>query len=141
MRTVARLLLLILVAIAVPVQGALAVTVGQCRSFDHHAADSGHPLASHHEAEKQTSHGHDHGDSSGRAGIPEQGGGESAISDESAPAASGCAPCSACCASPAISGPVQPLLAQDAASLPDPQADVRRVSFRPSRLDRPPLAL
>jgi hypothetical protein len=61
--------------------------------------------------------------------------------DDAAPAASPCGPCSACCASPAISGPVQPLLAQDAASLSDPQADVRRVSVRPSRLDRPPLVL
>jgi hypothetical protein len=143
MKTVARLLLLLVVAFTVPVQGTLAVTMGQCRALEHHGDASGGHDASVHEAVKASGHEHDSSsqehDHTGESGA--QGEPGLANSDDSAPSAGHCGPCSGCCASPAISGPAQPQLARVAASLPQPQADSRRISAGPSRLDRPPLAL
>ena len=114
---VLRIVLVAFIAMAAPLQGALAVGTAQCLALEH-----------------QDGVGHDHSH-----GGPAH---ESSSHDHDSPAShSQCGPCVACCASASIaSGPALPVIA------PRPFAvDVLRsfplIGDLPGGLFRPPLAL
>ena len=130
-RKLLRLLAFLLLALSVPVQGAAAVTAGQCMAFGHHsdsASGSGHGTHAHDDAE--SGHGHaSHGHS------------DDAAKHDDGAGSSHCGPCTACCASASIAG-------QANISFPSATSD-RAYAFsqfpplgvQPDGLDRPPLAL
>jgi hypothetical protein len=135
MKALARFLLLLMIAVAVPVHGALAITVGQCRALEHSGgASGGHETAGHGVA---TADSHDNQ----QHAHPASGSESLADSDDPASSESHCGPCSACCASAAITGPVQPQLINEVFSLLDLSPDEKPISIRLAGLDRPPLAL
>lgn len=118
-----RLLLLFLIALAVPVQGFAAVKSGICMTFGHHDAPASAAI---HDAAVT----HDHG---APAQAQEPDAGESSAH---------CGPCVACCGAAAFIAPAAVLRAH----LPTifhvrahPFAEPDSVS--PAALDRPPLAL
>jgi hypothetical protein len=135
MKAFTRLLLLLMVAVAVPVHGALAITVGQCRALEHTGGDSGGHEAAGHGAATADSHDHQ------QHTHPASGSESLADSDDPASSESHCGPCSACCASAAITGPVQPQLLNEVFALLDLSPDEQPISIRLAGLDRPPLAL
>lgn len=113
-----RLLAVLLLALAIPVQGLAAVTAGQCMAFGHHDGADGDDHAS-----------HSHSDEGGAK-----------QSDDGAKQ-SHCGPCAACCASASIAGPV-------GVSIPSSPSDTKYVfsqlpppGVQPDGLERPPLAL
>jgi hypothetical protein len=135
MKALARLLLLLMIAVTVPVHGALGITVGQCQALEHAGGDSGGHEAAGHGAATADSHDHQ------QHAHPASGSESLADSDDSASSGSHCGPCSACCASAAITGPVQPQLLNEVFSLLDLAPDERPISIRLAGLDRPPLAI
>jgi len=110
-----RFLLVLVVALAVPVQGFAAVSAGLCMALEHHGehhhASQGADTGEHHDS-------HDHG-ATGHAS---------------------CGSCVGCCASAAIASSasiarfVPPAAAPVPAARPDPSV------VQPHPLDRPPLA-
>lgn len=115
-RSLLRLLIVALVALAVPLQGMAAVAAGQCMALGHH-----------HDASPADGHAHDdHADGH------DDGGGKS----------SHCGPCAACCAGSASIAAAAILLivtAPSSAKQDLSQLPPRGVQL--DRLDRPPLAL
>ena len=112
-----RLWAVLLLVFAIPAQGMAALAAGQCMAFGHHesGADAAHQAHTHDGAADE--HDHDSGKSSH------------------------CGPCTACCASASIAGPV-------GVSIPSWPSDTNYLfvqlappGFQPERLDRPPLAL
>jgi hypothetical protein len=135
MKALARFLLLLAIALAVPVHGALAITVGQCRALEHTGGDSGGHEAAGHGAATADSHDHQqHAHSASGSDFV-------ADADDPVSSESHCGPCSACCASAAITGPMQLQLVSEAFSLLDLSPDEQPISIRLAGLDRPPLAL
>jgi hypothetical protein len=146
MKRLVRLLLLVLLALAVPAQAGLALAAAQCRVFGHHqgeraGSDHGHPAGTAHDHAGSMQHGdaaaidqshgdlhHDGVDASASEGTPAAGG-------------SGCGPCAGCCASAAISGPVELPLALFVSAPPLVLPEHRPLDAGPSRLERPPLFL
>jgi len=120
-RRLFRLLILLAVALAVPLQGAAAVSVGQCMALGHHDMADGHSQA--HSGADHGASGHHHGD------------------HEKTHGGAHCGPCVACCASVSIAGSVT--LFSPAA--PARAAETVPLQFLagvlPDELDRPPLAL
>ena len=138
MKALARFLLLAMVAMAVPVHGALAVTVGQCRALEHAGAGSvsgSHEAAAHGAGKAASPDRHDHEEHARSASD------SAADTGDSAASGSHCGPCSACCASAAITGPVPLQLVNEAFSRLDLGPDQQPIGIRLARLDRPPLAL
>ena len=137
-RTFLRLIAVALLALAVPLQGMAAVIAAECMAFGHHQNAAGEDAAAVHYADEHAhdgAGGHDHATHS------------HADTGKSKPAGEGgkkshCGPCTACCASASIAGPVGGLVLLAAASeavyafsqVPPP-------AFEPDGLDRPPLAL
>jgi hypothetical protein len=113
---IARLFFVAFLMLAVPLQGALAVSAGQCMALEHHDAPSGHDAGAH---DHGAAAGHDDGEAKG----------------------SHCGPCVACCASAAIasSAPVvlQEFSAEHVVGVPQSRVPVSP----PGRLFRPPLSL
>lgn len=123
-----RLFAVLLLALTIPVQGVAAVVAGQCMAFGHHE-DAGSQDHAHDGADGHGQASHSHAD----ADDAKQGG-----QDESS---SHCGPCTACCASASIAGPV-------GISIPSAPSNVHYVfsqfpplGVQPHGLYRPPLAL
>jgi DUF2946 family protein len=112
-----RLVLVALIALAVPLQGALAVGTAQCLALEHQDG-AGH------------NHSHDGHDS------------DSSSHDRDSPAShSHCGPCVACCASASIaSAPALPVVAPPRFAV-DVLPNFPLVGDLPGGLFRPPLAL
>lgn len=116
-----RIVLVAVLALLVPLQGAAAVAAGQCMATGHHQDGGGSDHS--HSPDGADGHGDSHHDShdDGKA--------------------SHCGPCAACCASASIAGsPALPILAT--------AADTKYLSFQlspravqPHGIDRPPLPL
>lgn len=121
-------LIAVVVALIVPLQGMAALAASQCMALGHHdAAAMGMGMAA------QDSHG-DHGH-------------EGAVHEQDREAQSGdapsphCGPCTACCASAAMSGPAPLSIAPEVLGAPYVFAAEPPVRLAPDELDRPPLAL
>ena len=115
-----RLLLLLLVAIAVPVQGAQAVAAGICMTLGHH------------EVPAQTAD-HDHSDGShshSEAGDAETDEGNAH-----------CGPCVSCCGAATMAAPAYPVLPIVPVSVVQVHYGEPSPGVLSSTLDRPPLAL
>lgn len=125
MKLLARVLVVVLVALAVPLQGALAVTGGQCMALEHHdGAPGGHDYASHSHA--VDSHAGDAGTAHGQA-------------DDGA-GTGHCGPCTACCASASIGAPQSFNVASTAAHASYVFSQFPPIAVQPGGVDRPPLA-
>jgi hypothetical protein len=124
-----RILIALALALAVPIQGAVAATAGLCMALGHHDAGT---AASHDHA---TDHGarHAHGDESG-AGHGHE------VSDNS-PSGAHCPPCVACCAAAAISSFPQIFIPESPTASVIAAPGLSFSGVQPERLDRPPLAL
>src|SRR5258708_34211034 len=105
-----RVVLAALLAIAVPFQGALAVSVSQCMALEHHADSSMHEHDGHQPSDSH--HGKDAG--------------------------SHCGSCAACCTATAIAGAEQiaDRLSSQGALVAQPALPL--LGDLPARLDRPP---
>ena len=112
-----RVFLVALIALAVPLQGALAVGTEQCLALEHHDG-AGH---------EHSQAGHDH---------------ESSSHDHDGPTShSHCGPCVACCASASIASvPALPMVAPSPLAI-DVSPNFPLIGDLPGGLFRPPLAL
>jgi hypothetical protein len=108
-----RLLVLIAIGIAAPIQGVIAATAGFCAMQSHDA-------------------GHDHDGDGGGAGAPAHDGDGSHHRGH-------CAPCVACCAAAAIGSSARPVFQPVPASAPEILAMPAPTGIQPEALDRPPL--
>lgn len=130
LQRVIRSLVVAVMTLAVPIQGIGAVTNGQCMSLEHHqtmaaasaAHGAGHASASHEAA----SHSHD---------------GPGVSKDNTASNGGHCGPCSACCASASIAGPLLVLDVPAPAGAAYSFSPYPPLGVQPGELDRPPLAL
>jgi hypothetical protein len=114
-----RLVAVLLLALTIPLQGLAAVTGAQCMALTHQENGVG-----------QESHAHAHDDADGH---------DTVLHDEGSN--NHCGPCTACCASASIAGPL-------GHSIPSSPSNTKYVFFQslppgvqPDGLDRPPLAL
>ena len=114
-----RLLAVLLLALTVPVQGFAAVAGAQCMAFAHHDDGGGHE-----------NHPHAHDDADGH---------DSAAHDEDSN--NHCGPCTACCASASIAGPVGHAILSSPSNTKYVFSQALPPGVQPDRLDRPPLAL
>lgn len=113
----ARLILIAVVALLVPAQGALAVAAGQCMALEHHEMPAGGHDAPAHDGHDMP----DHGD---------------------APAKSAhCGPCAACCASTAMAAGVPLVIPAFAAEHAPSYQLLLQPGIAPDSHFRPPLAL
>jgi len=111
-----RFLVVLLLALAVPVQGLAAVAASQCMAFGHHQdAGTGHDAGS-----------HEHDVAGG---------------DEHDANPSHCGPCAACCASASIAGPPGVTISPVPSNTTYAFSQLAPPGFEPDGLDRPPLAL
>ena len=128
-RAIFRFLAIFLLALAIPAQGMASIAAGQCMAFGHHqdgAVPQSHEHGSHDaDADEHAAHSHDDA--------------ATAQGDESSN--SHCGPCTACCASASIAGPV-------GHSIPALPSGTKYSFFQwpapgvqPREFDRPPLAL
>ena len=128
LKSLPRLLVVLVIALTVPVQGVAAVSAGLCMAL----GDDGAGTAAAHD-HGTLAHGHD----SDAAANHDGGAGK----DKSPQNNAHCPPCVSCCAAAAIASfPAIFLLEQSAASVPA----ALPASFSgvpPEKLDRPPLAL
>jgi hypothetical protein len=125
-------LLAVAIALVIPVQGMAALTAGLCMSFGHHdtvAADQGH-AAHGHAADSHAPHSHD------------QAGPGAPVADTGDDShATHCGPCTGCCTSVSIAGPIVFTIA---AAPTHPKYILSQhppLGVQPSGLYRPPLAL
>lgn len=130
-KAVLKLLMLLVLAVAVPAQGIAAVTAAFCMAMGHHQGKVAGA------AVENTDGGHDH--AAMMAGQPQTPGDSPA--PEKQAAKHQCPPCVSCCAVGAIAPEPQ-------VALPDapPGAAIAALDYAvsgvlPERLDRPPLAL
>jgi hypothetical protein len=132
LKGLSRIIAVLLVAVALPLQGLAAVTAGQCMSFGHHEHSAGYE-----------NHGQEHGQPSDGAVAHDHAAHshDDAKDGGTATHSAHCGACTACCASASIAGraslsiPSSPAAAEYVFSqLPPP-------GFQPDGLDRPPLAL
>jgi ABC-type Zn2+ transport system substrate-binding protein/surface adhesin len=126
-----RFLAVVLLALAVPLQGMAAVTAGQCMALGHHQDGAGQENHGH---GQNGADGHDHASHS----HSDEGGAKHGDEGGNNPH---CGPCTACCASASIAGSV-------GLSIPSSPTNAKYVfsqlppfGFQPDGLDRPPLAL
>lgn len=123
-----RLLLVLAIALAVPVQGVAAVAAGLCMELGHHQNG------------QASAHDHSAGQAHDVHKSPSAGGDSKPAGDKSADG-SHCPPCVSCCAA-AVIAPAAHI------SIPDsfPAAAITATQYSiagvlPEKLDRPPLAL
>jgi hypothetical protein len=119
--TMLRALAVLVLALAIPVQGFASVGAGICMALGHHG-DAG---AAHDHEAGGAPHVHDQDAS---AGDHHDDGGH-------------CAPCVACCAAAVIAAFPAAVVPEPAVSLPIGAAPASFDGIAPDRLDRPPLAL
>lgn len=117
-----RLLVAFALALAIPLQGAAAVTAGICMAIGHHDA-AGTPAQ------------HDHGAQDGHHAD------DSMPHDEGGSDSAHCAPCVACCAAASIAPAARVFLLQDPPAAAVAALPYLHPGFLPEKLDRPPLAL
>jgi hypothetical protein len=127
-----RLVAVMLLAMAVPVQAMAAVTAGQCKALAHHQ-DGG---AGHEEyAQGQVdADGHDHAAHS----HSDQGGTNQGHENGKS---THCGPCTGCCASASIAGPVRVSIPSSPFTATYLFSQFAPLGFQPDGLERPPLAL
>ena len=123
MKTLSRLAFLLLLAIAVPVQGMAAVVAGQCMAFGHHDA----AVSQDHDA-----HTHDDG-----ADVHDH----AAQKDADDSKSSHCGPCAACCASASMAPPAAASIIAAPSHVQYLFAQLAPPAAEPHRFDRPPLFL
>lgn len=120
----------LLLALAIPVQGMAAVAVGQCMAFGHHQDAAGQESHGHAadaaDADEHAAHSHDDQDAQ--------------HGDEGAKRAH-CGPCTACCASASIAGPTGISIRSSPSNVTYFFSQFPPLGFQPNGLDRPPLAL
>jgi hypothetical protein len=124
-----RFLAVLLLALTIPVQGLAAVTGAQCMALTHHQDGAG-----------QENHAHD-GGADGHDAAPHTHSSDSVATHGDEGSNNHCGPCTACCASASIAGPIgHPILSSP--------SNTKYVFFQslppgvqPDGLDRPPLAL
>jgi hypothetical protein len=121
-----RLLVALVLALAIPLQGAASVTAGICMAIGHH--DAGAP-ASHDHGGDATSH--DHKGDADHHSAPDDDGSDAAH----------CAPCVACCAAASIAPAAQVFLLEDSPAAAVAALPYLHPGFLPEELDRPPLPL
>jgi hypothetical protein len=117
----ARLLLIAVLAIVVPFQGAAAVGAGQCMALGHH--------------DSAGNHGHDSHNYDSHAGST------NSADDHGAATATHCGPCTACCASAAIAGPARLSILSSLSETQYFFSQLPPLGVQPDGVDRPPLAL
>jgi hypothetical protein len=119
MRKLLRFVILLTVSLAVPLQGAAAVSAAQCMALGHHdtAAGHDHSLAGHDIDGK-----HDHKSHAPAGGAH-------------------CGPCAACCTTAAISFFVPVPIGAQAAESPVGALPSSLAGVQPDQLDRPPRLL
>jgi hypothetical protein len=115
-----RLLIVLLVALTVPLQGIAAVTAGVCMALGHHGAGDAAPAE----------HGHADG------ATHEQHGSQS---DDSGSAH--CPPCVACCVAAVIAPAIAIFIPAPPVGSVLPAATAFVSGVTPDKLDRPPLSL
>lgn len=117
-RKFSRLLLLLVIALTVPLQGFAAVSAGLCMASGHHHSE--HAAAGHDHDMGSMDHQHPAEDTSANN--------------------SHCPPCVSCCAAVAIAPAAEPRLPSVAPAAPVPSKQYSIAGFLPERLDRPPLS-
>jgi len=122
-----RFLVVTLLAVMIPLQGAAAVAAGQCMSLGHH-----------HDA--SPGHSHDSDDSHDHAGHSHADDGMAQDGDERSQNAH-CGPCAACCASASIAGPARLSILSTPSSAKHVFSQFTPPSVQLDALDRPPLSL
>lgn len=119
---VIRLVLALLLALLVPLQGFAAVSAGICQAIGHH--------------DMAAEHAHDEGEAHGPSyGAPHK------PSPEVPPSDAHCAPCVACCAAAAIAPSVPAVFADWRADAVNAATPPPLSGIQPALLERPPLAL
>lgn len=126
--TYLRLLVAFALALAIPLQGAAAVTAGICMAIGHHDA-AGTPAQ------------HDHGAKDGHGVKDGHPADHSMPGDEGGSDSAHCAPCVACCAAASIAPATQVFMLQDSPAAAVAAVQYLHPGFLPEKLDRPPLAL
>ena len=116
-----RLLAVVLLALAVPVQAMAAVSAGQCMAAGQHQ-DIAHEHHAHDGADSQDQSSHSHAEESGTQ-------------------QSHCGPCAACCASASIAGPAAGLILSSYSNTKYVFSQLPPPGVQPDSVDRPPLAL
>ena len=116
-----RLLLALLMACVLPIQGTAAATAGVCQALGHYGS---HGAAPHDHHEHSGAADHPHGESAGKA-----------------PAKAHCPPCETCCATTAISSVPEIVTPETANPLVIHTPALTYSGIAPETLDRPPLAL
>lgn len=122
-----RIVVLVLLALAIPVQGMAAVSAAQCMAFGHHdnPANHGHTHAQDHaDGDEHAAHSHDNHDGNDTSGK-----------------AAHCGPCVACCTSASIAGHVEFPLLPSRSEGQHLFTQFPPLGVQPDGLDRPPLAL
>jgi hypothetical protein len=117
-RKLSRLLLLLVIALAVPLQGFAAVSAGLCMASGHHHSE--HAPAAHDHDMGSIDHEHP--------------------ADEPSANNSHCPPCVSCCAAVAIAPAAEPRLPSVAPAAPVASKQYSIAGFLPEQLDRPPLS-
>ncbi len=116
----------LLIAIVLPVQGMAAVMAGLCMTMGHHEAMQAADGDSH-DHSSEAAAAHHEAPSSGQASEDEK--------------FAHCGPCTACCASVSIAGPLGIALPLSISSAPHVSAQYPPPSVPLAVLDRPPLAV
>ena len=122
----------LLVSLVLPVQGMAAVVAAQCMAFEHHQDAPGHGSTG--EASESNA-GQDHSTHSHHDGAGD------ALPDDGGSNGSHCGPCTACCASASISGPVELSIPVGPSNAPYVISQSAPPSVQLDGLDRPPTAL
>ena len=119
-----RVLAVVLLALAVPLQGMASVAAGQCMAFGHHQ-DSGGAQDHEHPAHDDGADGHDH----------------AAQNHADDGQSSHCGPCAACCASASIAAPAISSVLAAPSHVEYLFSPLAPPAVEPHRFDRPPLVL
>lgn len=113
-----RILAVALLILAIPLQGMASVVMGQCTAFGHH--DDAATADQHHAHDADEGHEHTQSDD-----------GKSAH----------CGPCTACCASASIAGPLALSILPSPSNTKHVFSQLAPPGVEPQRFDRPPLVL
>jgi len=124
--------LALLIALVVPLQGMAAVMAAQCMALGHHQDAASHAGAV---GANETQADHDHSAHSHQDGAGD------ASPDDGGSNGSHCGPCTACCASASISGPVGLSIPAGASNASYAFSPSTPPSVQLDGLDRPPTAL
>jgi hypothetical protein len=138
-----RLLLVLAVALAVPLQGFAAVAAGQCMAFGHHEGGmaAAHGGVDGHASQQSHADGHESPAGGHESHHQSQDSHHGAQAQDTDSAGEHCAPCVACCAAAAISPSFQPLVPDSGTEFLVDAAGTSFSGIAPESLDRPPLAL